>query len=94
MVGAISEFCMGFSYSFISKLIGDICPRPECRRRGLYQVSIQVNVAKRSSVFVFQLRRAISSHSKLAKKLSVIALSYVSPTVPMDGRTPNFKSKL
>jgi len=29
-----------------------------------------------------------SSHSSVAKKLSHIALSYASPTEPMDGRTP------
>ena len=32
--------------------------------------------------------RSSSSHSSVAKKLSHIALSYASPTLPIDGRTP------
>ena len=47
----------------------------ECRRRGLYQPSIQVNNAMRASAWLWKLRRSISSHSRLAKKLSAIALS-------------------
>jgi hypothetical protein len=54
----------------------------------LYQVSIHVKMAMRALVNVFHLRRSISSHSRLAKKLSAMALSYVSPTAPIDGRTP------
>ena len=61
---------------------------PLCRRRGLYQPSIHVKIAMRASANVFQLRLSISSHSRLAKKLSAIALSYASPTLPIDGRTP------
>jgi hypothetical protein len=33
-------------------------------------------------------RRASSSHSRVAKKLSHIALSKQSPTEPIEGRTP------
>jgi len=36
----------------------------------------------------YQDRRAISSASKLTKKLYCMALSEVSPTLPMDGCTP------
>ena len=35
---------------------------PECRLHRLYQLSIQVKLAKRALVFVFQMRRAINSH--------------------------------
>jgi hypothetical protein len=45
-------------------------------------------MAKRASAFVFHERLSMSSHSKVAKKLSAIALSYASPTVPIDGLTP------
>ena len=38
---------------------------------------------------VFRTFLSSNSHSKLAKKLSAIALSYASPTLPMDGRTPS-----
>jgi len=41
----------------------------------LYQPSIHENSASRASVLVWKLRRSMSSHSKLAKKLSAIALS-------------------
>ena len=82
MVGVISAYCTDFSCSFSSKLIGDVWPMPELRRLGLYQVLIHVIMAKRAFVFVFQVRRAMSSHSKLAKKLSAMALSYASPVVP------------
>ena len=40
----------------------------------VYQPSIQVNRAVRAWAWVFQLRRLINSHSKLAK-LSAMALS-------------------
>jgi len=36
----------------------------------------------------FQIRRSMSSHSRLAKKLSAMALSQASPTLPIEGRTP------
>jgi hypothetical protein len=42
----------------------------------LYQDSIQVKIYKRASVFVFNDRLSISSHSKVAKKPSAMALSY------------------
>ena len=67
-----------FNFSILkllSNLLGERCPRPLWRRSGLYQASIQVKSAKRASALVFQERLLISSHSKLAKKLSAIALS-------------------
>ena len=42
----------------------------------------------RASALVQNLRLSRSSHSSVAKKLSHMALSYASPTYPMDGRTP------
>jgi len=54
----------------------------------LYQLSIQVNTANLASVFVFQACRAISSHAKVANKLSAMAWSYASPTVPIEERSP------
>ena len=64
-----------FSFSFLSKLFGDKYPSPECLRVGLYHDSIQVNMANLASVLFFQERLSINSHSRLAKKLSAIALS-------------------
>ena len=61
---------------------------PLCLQRGLYQASIQVKMSMRASAKDFQLRLSMSSHSRLAKKLSAMALSYASPTLPIDGRTP------
>jgi hypothetical protein len=46
-------------------------------------------LGERASFFVFQERLSINSHSSVAKKLSAMALSYASPTVPMDGLTPS-----
>ena len=40
--------------SILSKLMGEMWPSAECRRRGLYQPSIQVNSASRASVLVLQ----------------------------------------
>ena len=57
-------------------------------RRRLHQPSMQVKIAMRALAKDFQLRRSMSSHSKLAKKLLVIALSSASPTLSIDGRTP------
>jgi hypothetical protein len=44
--------------------------------------------AIRASALVANLRRSSNWHSSVAKKLSHMALSYASPTEPMDGRTP------
>src|SRR6267154_2220488 len=44
--------------------------------------------AIRASACEANRRRAGSSHSSVAKKLSHMALSYASPTDPIDGRTP------
>lgn len=41
-----------------------------------------------ASALDWKLRRSRSSHSSVAKKLSAMALSYASPTHPIDGRTP------
>ena len=69
-MGALALSCSSFS-----KLMGDFCPMPLCLRRGLYQPSIQVKMFMRASAKDFQLRLSMSSHSRLAKKLSAIALS-------------------
>jgi hypothetical protein len=50
----------------------DKYPSPECLRAGLYQDSIQVNMASFASVLFFQERLSISSHS----------------TLPIEGCTP------
>ena len=42
----------------------------------------------RASAWLRKLRRSSNSHSRVAKKLSQSALSYASPTEPVDGRTP------
>ena len=42
----------------------------------------------RASANDFQVRRSMGSHSRLAKKLSAMALSCAPPTRPIDGRTP------
>jgi hypothetical protein len=60
---------------FLSKLAGEVWPSALCRRRGLYQPSMQVNGARRAAVLVCQLRRSMSSHSSVTKKVSAIALS-------------------
>jgi hypothetical protein len=44
--------------------------------------------ARRASACVLNRQRSSSSHSRVAKKLSHIALSYASPTEPIEGRTP------
>jgi hypothetical protein len=49
---------------------------------------MNANVALRASACVLNRQRASSSHSSLAKKLSHMALSYASPTEPIEGRTP------
>ena len=48
---------------------------PLCLQRGLYQASIQVKMSMRASAKDFQLRLSMSSHNRLAKKLSVMAFS-------------------
>ena len=42
----------------------------------------------RASTWVLKRCRLSRSHSRVAKKLSHMALSKQSPTEPMDGRTP------
>ena len=44
--------------------------------------------SRRASLTVAKLRRLISSHSSVAKKLSHIALSKASPTEPIDCAMP------
>jgi len=58
-----------------SYVSGETRPRAECRRRELYQPSIQSNTASFASACVRKRRRSSSSHSNVAKKLSAIALS-------------------
>jgi hypothetical protein len=49
---------------------------------------MNAKTALRASAGVWNRQRARSSHSSVAKKLSHMALSYASPTEPIDGRTP------
>jgi AraC-like DNA-binding protein len=49
---------------------------------------MNANTACRASAWVGNRRRGRSSHSSVAKKLSHMALSYASPTEPIEGRTP------
>src|SRR5437764_779764 len=49
---------------------------------------MKANVALRASACVLNRQRASNSHSSVAKKLSHMALSYASPTEPIEGRTP------
>jgi len=63
------------SRASFSYLMGERYPRAECRRPGLYQPSMNSKIAIRSSAIVRNLRRSRSSHSRVAKKLSHIALS-------------------
>jgi hypothetical protein len=65
-----------FSSCNFSKLMGEIWPNPECRLRGLYQVSIQVKMASLACTLVSLVLRAMSLHSKVANKLLAMALSY------------------
>src|ERR1700693_2724766 len=44
--------------------------------------------ARRASACVLNRHRSSISHSRVAKKLSHMALSYASPTEPIEGRTP------
>jgi len=73
----------------LSKLADDRYPRLVCLRRGLYQASIQVKTARRASVLRLKLRRSSSSDSRLAKKLSAMALSWASPTGPSKDVRPS-----
>src|SRR5450755_5093969 len=45
-------------------------------------------IAIRAWTWVLNRRRSSSSHSRVAKKLSHMALSKQSPTEPIEGRTP------
>src|SRR3954466_7416379 len=49
---------------------------------------MKLNTALLASICVLNRQRSSSSHSRVAKKLSHMALSYASPTEPIEGRTP------
>src|SRR3954469_18064962 len=49
---------------------------------------MKLKQAMRASIWEAKRRRSSSSHSRVAKKLSHRALSYASPTEPIEGRTP------
>jgi IS30 family transposase len=49
--------------------------------------------AFRASACVLNRQRASISHSSVAKKLSHMALSYASPTEPIEGRTPALRQR-
>src|SRR6267143_1736778 len=68
--------------------MGERKPRAECSRAGLYQPSMKLKQAIFASACDAKRRRSSNSHSRVAKKLSHIALSSASPTDPIDGRTP------
>ena len=46
------------------------------------------HIAMRASAFALSLRRLSRSHSRVAKKLSPLAVSEATPTGPRDGLTP------
>lgn len=71
VAGQVLARCVSSRSSWVT---GDLASA-EWRRRGLYQPSIHVNTAIFASALLLQVRRAISSHSSVAKKLSAIALS-------------------
>jgi hypothetical protein len=71
-----------------SNWLGDLQPRALCRRLGFYQPSMNENTSLRAWFLDFNDVRAMSSHSSVEKKLSAIALSYASPTDPVDGLMP------
>ena len=60
----------------------------ECRRRGLYQVSIQAAMSRRAWSRVCQRRREMSSCWRVEKNDSAAALSSALPVRPMDWVTP------
>src|SRR3954467_14389749 len=49
---------------------------------------MKAKIALLASACVLNRERSSSSHSSVAKKLSHMALSYASPTEPIEGRTP------
>src|SRR3954463_11824750 len=49
---------------------------------------MNAKIALLASACVLNRERSSSSHSSVAKKLSHMALSYASPTEPIEGRTP------
>jgi CubicO group peptidase (beta-lactamase class C family) len=58
-----------------SNSIGDRCPRAECRLRGLYQPSMKSKIFIFASAWLRKRSRSSSSHSRVAKNDSHIALS-------------------
>ena len=70
--GVDGVFLMMFPFKVIGREIaqGRVAPV-----RVVPALDSRVKTAKRASVLVFQLRRAMNSHSKVAKKLSAMALS-------------------
>lgn len=56
---------------------------------GVVEVLDVADTGMRASARERKRRRARSSHSEVAKKLSHRALSWASPTKPMEGRTPS-----
>src|SRR6267143_3189198 len=68
--------------------MGERKPRAGCSRAGLYQPSMKLKQAIFASACEAKRWRSSNSHSRVAKKLSHIALSSASPTDPIDGRTP------
>ena len=55
---------------------------------GVVEALDKVETAIFASACVWKRLRSRSSHSSVAKKLSQSALSYASPTEPIEGRTP------
>jgi hypothetical protein len=55
---------------------------------------MKANTVRRASAGVLKRHRASNSHSRVAKKLSHMALSYASPTEPIEGRTPASRQRL
>lgn len=68
--------------------MGDMKPSAEWRRSLLHQPSMNSKTAILASGFVVKVRRLRHSTSSVEKKLSQIALSWPSPTDPIEGRAP------
>ena len=76
-----------------SKSCGDCICSEVCSRSWLYQL-IHSNTAARASAWVAKCDQSTSSRLRLAQNDSAIALSYESPTVPIDWVIPNRRHSL
>src|SRR3954464_11721339 len=68
-------------------------PQWECRRRGLYQASIQSKTARANWRRVVQRCSSRSSSWRVPKKLSATELSKQSPMDPIEPSSPALRSR-